>query len=99
MIADPEMLQFESEEPVETSHEVVDEFVYLIGRPTLRQFLSFVKNRAPNGRHYDVGALVDEWRAAAKYISELDKSEAPAAGHPPIQPVPAHLESLQEEFM
>src|SRR5256884_2931782 len=63
MIANLERPEPETEVPVETNHEVVDDYVYLIGRPLLRQFLSFVKNRSPNGRLADVGPLIDEWRA------------------------------------
>ena len=79
MIANPERLEPETEVPVETNHEVVDDCVYLIGRPLLRQFLSFVKNRSPNGRLADVGPLIDEWRAAASHVSKIEKSEAGCA--------------------
>ena len=99
MIANLERPEPETEVPLETNHEVVDDYVYLIGRPLLRQFLSFVKNRSPNGRLADVGPLIDEWRAAARHVSKLEKSEAGCADRPPIQPLPAHLESLREQFM
>ena len=99
MIANLERPEPETEVPVETNHEVVDDYVYLIGRPLLRQFLSFVKNRSPNGRLADVGPLIDEWRTAASHVSKLEKSEAGCADRPPIQPLPAHLESLREQFM
>src|SRR5882762_6991035 len=112
MIADPMTLQFETEESVVTNHrsvqtshqsadanhQIVDDYVYLIGRPTLRDFLSFVKNRAPNGRHHDVGALVDEWRRAAKYICELDKTEKACVSPPIIRPIPAELEAARKQF-
>jgi hypothetical protein len=89
----------ETDFPVETNHEVVDDYIYLIGRPTLRQFLSFVKNRSLNGRRADTGALTDAWRAAAAHIGKLEKSEPDCADHPVIQPLPARLERLQREFM
>src|SRR5207247_1800708 len=82
--------QSDNEVPVETNHEVVDDYVYLIGRPTLRQFLGFVKNRSLNGRHADPGALTDEWRAAASHICQLEKSEAGLGERPGIQPLPRH---------
>ena len=95
----PSMLQRQDEVPVETNHEIVDDYVYLVGRPTLGQFLSFVKNRSLNGRRADVGALTDEWRTAASHICELEKSEADLAQHPGIQPLPPRLEALQEPFL
>jgi hypothetical protein len=96
--AEPAMLEPQTEFPMETNHETVDDYVYLIGRPTLRQFLSFVKNRALNGRQAVIGELTDEWRAAASHILKLEKSEAGYADKPVIQPLPAHLESLQDQF-
>src|SRR5205809_1573330 len=96
---EPAMLEPAFEVPMETNHQVVDDYIYLIGRPTLRQFLSFVRNRSVNGRRADAGALIDEWCAAASYISKLEKSEAGCADHPAIQSLPDHLESLREMFL
>src|SRR5689334_5265045 len=111
MIADPMTLQFETEESVEanhrsvqtshqsadTNHQIVDDYIYLIGRPTLRDFLSFVKNRAPNGHRHNVGALVDEWRRGAKHICELDKTENDCVS-PAIQPLPVELDAVRKQF-
>jgi hypothetical protein len=99
ILADSARFEPETDVPVETNHETVDDYVYLIGRPTLRQFLSFVKNRALNGSEVDAGELIDEWRAAASHILKLEKTEAGCADKPVIQPLPAHLEPLQEQFM
>src|ERR1051326_3416426 len=96
---EPALMEPRIDFPVETNHEIVDDYIYLIGRPTLRQFLSFVKNRTLNGRRADAGALTDEWRAAASHIAKLEKSEADCADRPVIQPLPAHLEKLREQFM
>lgn len=93
------MLEPETDLAVETNHEILDDYIYLIGRPTLRAFLSFVRHRSPNGRRADVGALVDEWRAAASHITKLEKSEAACADNPAIQPLPSQLEPLQQQFM
>src|SRR5947207_13969830 len=99
MIANLERPEPETEVPVETNHEVVDDYVYLIGRPLLRQVLSFVKNRSPNGRLADVGPLIDEWPAAASPVSKLEKSEAGCADRPPIQTLPAQLEFARGKSM
>lgn len=101
MNAIPAMLEPERETdaPAETSHEIVDDYVYLIGRPTLRAFLSFVRNRSPRGHRADLGGLTDEWRAAAGHILKLEKSEAGCADHAAIQPLPERLQPLGEQFM
>ncbi len=99
MIANADLLESETEVPMETNHELVDDYIYLIGRPTLRQFLSFVRNRSLEGRRADVGALTDEWRAAASHVLKLEKSEGDGAEHAAIQPLPALLEPLRERFL
>ena len=91
--------ELETDAPAETSHEILDDYVYLIGRPTLRAFLSFVRNRSPDGRRADLGALTDEWRAAASHLLTLEKTEAGCADHPAIQPLPDRLVPLRERFM
>ena len=101
MIATPLMVEpeLEADAPAESSHEILDDYVYLIGRPTLRAFLSFVRNRSADGRRADLGALTDEWRAAASHLLKIEKSEAGCADHPAIQPLPERLEPLREQFM
>src|SRR5207253_1715196 len=47
------------------------ENLYLIGRPTLKQFLRFVKDNAIHSP--SSGHLVEEWQAANKIIRELEK--------------------------
>src|ERR1043166_5285772 len=61
------------------NQEAVDENLYLIGRPTLKSFLRYVKNHAvdPPGE----GRLSDEWLAAAEVAATLEKTEAGLADH------------------
>jgi hypothetical protein len=63
-----------------TSHEVPDENLYLIGRPTLKGFLHFVRHHAV--RPPDEGTLTDEWEAAYDFIRTLERDEAGAADNP-----------------
>jgi hypothetical protein len=98
-VEDAVMPPQETEVPTETNHEAVDDYVYLMGRPTLRQCLNFVKNRSIHGRRTDLGALTDEWRTAASHITKLEAAEVGCADRPTIQPLAAHLEPLQAEFM
>ena len=43
---------------------VVDQHVFLIGRPPITDFLTYVRNLAIDARRRDEGQLVAEWRAA-----------------------------------
>jgi hypothetical protein len=71
-----------------------DEYLYLIGQPTLKQFLRFVKDRAvdPQGS----GDLTEEWQAANNVVRALEKEEAGIADHPTIEPVGPESELLLE---
>ena len=70
------------------------ENLYLIGRPTLKQFLSFVKDHVVHGP--SSGDLVAEWKAANAVVRTLEKEEAGLADDPAIQPVDPENELLLE---
>jgi len=61
------------------------ENLYLIGRPTLKQFLRFVKDRAVHVP--SSGDLVDEWATAEAIVRTLQRDEAGCADGPTIQPL------------
>jgi len=82
-----------------SGRDPVDDYIYLIGRPTLRQFLDFVKHRSRDGRRADLGLMTDEWREAARRVLQLETEEAGAADRPAIQSLPKSMESLRQEFM
>ncbi|MBU6402824.1 MAG: hypothetical protein KGS61_21090 [Verrucomicrobia bacterium] len=70
-------------EPTVPPHpDQADENLYLIGRPTLKRFLRFVRKRALDPP--DEGTLTDEWQAANEVVRALEKEEAGAADSPPI---------------
>ena len=87
------------EYPMEASHEIVDDYVYLLNRTPLSSVLSFVKNRGHKGCQADLGVVTDEWRQAQHYFRTLEQSEAGCADNPPITPLPEHLEPLRAELM
>jgi hypothetical protein len=74
-----------------------DENLYLIGRPTLKQFLRFVRAHAINPRHD--GILADEWHAAHSYVRAIEKEEAGLADAPPIHKIGSEYESFLIEFL
>src|SRR5882762_2456655 len=114
MIAEPETLGIESvpetQEPEwarawepkrtnQANHDVVDENLYLIGRPTLKRFLRFARSHAVNPP--DEGTLTDEWQAANDVVRTLEREEAGAADNPPITKleVNSKTEPLLTEFL
>ena len=95
-------LEAESEslfcEPQTTAERVsqtdADEYLYLNGQPTLKQYLRFVRDRAvdPEGS----GDLTEEWQAANAVMKKLEKEEAGIANNPTIEPVSPESELLLE---
>ena len=86
----------ESTSPVQADTEPSHENLYLIGRPTLKQFLRFVRNNAVNPPND--GVLTDEWETAKSFAQTLQTTEAGAADNPPIRKIGSEYESLLIEF-
>jgi hypothetical protein len=82
-----------------TTPEAADESLYLIGRPTLKQFIRFVKREAVEPA--DEATLIEEWQAAKDHIGTLEKEEAGHADHPVITPIEVggKYKSLLVEFL
>lgn len=57
-----------------------EEDLYLIGRPTLRGFLRFIRHEAVNPE--DKATLIEEWEEAKRHVDELRISEADHADNP-----------------
>lgn len=70
----------------------IEETLYLLGRPTLKQYLRFVRNNAVDIP--DRGRLTDEWNAAHDAITVLGQDEAGAADNPPITRLGPAYDSL-----
>lgn len=71
-----------------------DEYLYLNGQPTLKQFLRFVRDRAVNPE--SSGELTEQWQAANAVMRTREKEEAGIADNPAIEPVSPHSELLLE---
>ena len=74
-----------------------DETLYLIGRPTLKQFLRFVRTHAVDSP--GTGVLADEWRAANDLVRTLEIREAGLADDPPIRKIGPEHEPFLIEFL
>jgi hypothetical protein len=76
-----------------------DDYVYLIGRPPLQEFLGFVVGRTVGGDRAELGTLVQEWGAAHDHVIQLETGERGAADSPTLADLPAALEPLREQFL
>lgn len=77
----------------------VDESLYLLGRPRLKQFLRFVRDNAFEPPEEDI--LIGEWQAAKDYIGALEQKEAGCADSPVISKIEVSpkYEPLLIEFL
>jgi hypothetical protein len=75
-----------------------DDYVYLAGRPPLRDYLDFMRT-AIDGHGADRRALVEDWRAAQEHIQTLETAEAGLADGAPTLPLGGHLEHLRQELL
>ena len=76
------------------SQPEVDESLYLIGRPQLKDFLRYVQNHAVNPP--GPGDLTEEWERANEVVQKLQKDEEDLADNPSIQAVPTDNKLLLE---
>ena len=83
--------------PNQAAADAVAETLYLIGRPTLKGFLRYVRSHAASPPNE--GTLTDEWRAANDAVRELEKEEAGLADNPPISKLGPEYEPLLIEFL
>src|SRR2546427_11304243 len=93
MLNRPMALDIERMTAADANEPLVDDYVYLAGRPPLRDYIHFMTEWARYGKMADVRALTNEWRAASGRLSELVKHEAgwgdnPVAGQVGHHPGP-----------
>ncbi|HYG33880.1 MAG TPA: hypothetical protein VEC99_03800, partial [Clostridia bacterium] len=77
--------------------ETANEKLYLIGRPALKQYLSFVRDNAVEPAVE--GKLTEEWNAANSHLRELEAAEAGRADTAPIGKLEPEYEPLLIEFL
>jgi hypothetical protein len=76
-----------------------DDYVFLIGRPPITDYLGFVTGQAVNGHLVDVRALVDEWRTANDHVQRLQREEAGIANAHAVGPLDPRLSPLEQELL
>jgi len=87
-----------NEEPApQTRQDAVDEYLYLTGRPKLKDFLRYVRHHAVDPA--DNGVLTDEWEDARNVVRELEKEESGVADNPLIHKLGPEYEPLLIDFL
>lgn len=83
----------------ETSERAFNaEILWLLGQPSLEDYLEFVKDKVVGGDSMPPSALTDEWRAANDLYYDLEQSEAGAADLAECLPLNPALESLADQL-
>lgn len=84
---------------VGTAEPIVDQHVFLVGRPPISEFVLYYRNLAVDWRLRDEGRLMDEWRTANDRVRELESTEAAFADDVPILPLPSEMHELEAEVL
>jgi len=77
----------------------VDEYLYLLGRSSLKDFIDFVEDQVVDGGSMKRRALIDDWKSASNAARLLEEKEAGSADNPKIGAIGPQLEVLREEFL
>ena len=77
----------------------VSETAWLLGQPSLDNYLSFVRNQVIDGRSLKRKDLVDEWRDANDYYYDLEISEAGLADRIDVRDLDRRLRPLVNEIV
>ena len=91
------LISAEREKAESTPVEKLEQTLYLAGRPTLKQYLRFMKNNA--AEPVAAATLTDQWNAANEHIRVLEKDEAGAADNPAITKLGQGYDALLRELL
>jgi len=83
--------------PAPAAAPVADEYLYLTGRPRLRDLVRFARSHAV--KPPDEKTLADTWHAAHERVRRLETEEAGLADNPPIRPLGREYEPLLLELL
>ncbi len=75
----------------------VDDYVFLLGRPPIAEFLGFVRNMAADGPSAEQGPLTEQWRAANDRVRALEAAEGGLADNPETFPLPDEAAALADQ--
>jgi hypothetical protein len=81
---------------MEVQSAPLDEYVYLRGRPSVRDYISFARRYKINGKVADREPLMREWQEAYEHIRELEHTEKGFADDPELGALPESMAELAE---
>lgn len=84
--------------PTRSDAAGVQEQIWLLGQPPLRDYLDFVKRHVVGGEAMDPREVVDAWRAANDHYAELEAAEAGLADEAELLDLPDALAPLAAEL-
>jgi len=83
----------------QTLAQLVDNHVFLVGRPPVGEFLAFIKSQAVDSSAVDDRSLANDWRAANDHITAIEQQEIGLADNAAIGDVPESLGRLCEQLI
>ncbi len=95
----PEAVRVEDMALAADDREIADDYVFLIGRPTLDQFLDFVidhSDPSDANERPDERELIDEWKRASECVRKLEEEERGWADNPEIRSLDPRLHHLRD---
>lgn len=94
-------MPFESDDTparARTGQAAIEEQVWLLGQPTLEDYLDYVRRVVDGGADLDRRALVDAWRDANDHYHDLETDEAGIADSAERLSLPEAMTSLADEL-
>jgi len=95
-VAAPRSVRERPSKRVQGLGPAVDDHVFLLGRPTLRQFIAFVHDVSIHGERAESRALTHQWRAVRDEYARRACDEAGAADGVTVEPLPEELLPLRD---
>ena len=80
-----------------TRSGAVDTEVWLLGQPSLHEYLDFVKDSVVDGSDFSKADLTAEWVAASEYYQRLEESESGIADDAECLPLDTRLTLAVEQ--
>jgi hypothetical protein len=84
--------------PTNPSEAARDPWVFLLGRPPMGEYLSFLTQASP-GQGIDIAAAAARWRSAADVIDGLATSEGGIADNQQSADLPPALHAKAKQYM
>ncbi len=75
---------------------LLDDYIYLAGRPSLRDFVGFARRHKIDGKRLEKEPLIREWQQANEHIRHLEQAEKGMCEDPTILPLPDEMRPIAD---